>query len=258
MATFDHSDLVATRSRWRAALWIVFGLIAALLLIVSVAIGPLLFERNDYAGVPSIEGRADYRDPALMKAAWSLPVAASYQRGIFEYQANASFCGPASISNLLRSQGRPMSQGEVIDGTRYDPWFGILIGGLTLDEVAHLLAYRAGVEAIIVRDATLVQFRSLMARSNELNMRMLLNFHRGPMFGRGHGHFSPVLGYLSDRDLVLIGDVNAEYRPYLVPTERLWKATGTIDNATGKERGIVMVRASSSPTPQIRRAARPL
>lgn len=79
-------------------------------------------------------------------------------------------------------------------------------------------------------------------------MRAIVNFHRGPLFARGHGHFSPVLGYLADRDLVFVGDVNRDYRPYLVPTERLWRAAATVDSATGKSRGLLIV-ALPAPTP---------
>lgn len=238
------------RSPVRIFLSVLLATVAGLLLIVAIEVGPLIFEKNAYERVPSIEQRADYRDPALMAQAWALPVAATYRRGAFEFQENQSFCGPTSIANLLRSTGEPTSQDAVIDGTKYDPWFGILIGGLTLDEEARLLAHRTGQRAIIVRDPSLAEFRALVARANDPSVRMIVNFHRGPMFGRGHGHFSPVLGYLADHDLVLVGDVNAEYRPYLVPAERLWGATDTVDSATGKERGILLVRIQPPrPTP---------
>jgi len=78
---------------------------------------------------------------------------------------------------------------------------------------------------------------------NDPHLRFVVNFHRGPLFGRGHGHFSPLLGYVADRDLVLVGDVNPAYRPFLVSTERLWRATDTIDDATGKKRGLAVLTA---------------
>ncbi|UVO51748.1 phytochelatin synthase family protein [Sphingomonas sp. SUN019] len=228
-----------------------FAFLALLLLIVTVGaiiIGPLLFAPNNYAGVPSIERRADYRSPALMKAAWTLPVARTYARNRFEFQDNPSFCGPTSVANLLHSIGIPLSQHSVIDGTPYDPWFGVLIGGMTLDDLARLLAMRTKARVQVVRDPTLAQFRALMTVANDPRRRMIVNFHRGPMFGRGHGHFSPVLGFLADRDLVLVGDVNADYGPYLTPVDRLWRATDTIDDATGKERGLIVADVSAPKT----------
>jgi hypothetical protein len=242
-------DGVATRHRRRLLRRILFVLLALLVLLVAataITIGPLLFAPNTYKGVPSIEARADYRPPALMKAAWNLPVSRTYARTPFEFQENPSFCGPTSIANVLHSIGMQLTQQGVIRGTRYEPWFGVLIGGMTMDDVAHLLAMRTGRRVYVARDLTLAQFRRLMAMANDPRRRMIVNFHRGPMFGRGHGHFSPVLGYLAERDLVLVGDVNANYRPYLAPVELLWRATDTIDSETGKERGVVV--ADVSPT----------
>ena len=63
------------------------------------------------------------------------------------------------------------------------------------------------------------------------------------VFGRGHGHFSPVLGYLPAEDLVFVGDVNASYRPWLVPTTRLFDAQNTIDSSSHAKRGVLEVEA---------------
>jgi hypothetical protein len=241
-------DGVATRHR-RLLRRILFVFLALLILLVGAAtitIGPLLFAPNNYNGVPSIEARADYRPPALMKAAWDLPVSRAYARTPFEFQDNPSFCGPTSVANLLHSIGLPLTQHGVIQGTPYEPWFGVLIGGMTMDDLARLLAMRTGRRVLVVRDLTLPQFRRLMATANDPRRRMIANFHRGPMFGRGHGHFSPVLGYLAARDLVFVGDVNSHYRPYLAPVERLWRATDTIDSETGKERGIIVADVSTT------------
>jgi len=60
---------------------------------------------------------------------------------------------------------------------------------------------------------------------------------------RGHGHFSPVLGYLPAEDLVFVGDVNANYRPWLVPTSRLFDAQNTIDSSSHAKRGLLEVKA---------------
>lgn len=222
------------------------GLLLALILVAgAVMVGPYLFERNAYEGVPSIEARADYRDPALMQAAWSMPVARAYRAGGFEYQDNPSFCGPTSIANLLRSLGRPTDQHQVIDGTNYEPWFGVLLGGLTLDELADLLAQRLDRPVATVRNPTLDAFRRHLARANDPDVRLIVNFHRGPLFGRGLGHFSPVLAYLPDRDLVLVGDTNRDYRPFLVGSELLWRAMNTVDSDSGRPRGLLVVTGSS-------------
>ena len=40
---------------------------------------------------------------------------------------------------------------------------------------------------------------------------------------------------------MLVLDVNARYRPWLVKTERLWQAANTVDRQTGKKRGLLLI-----------------
>ena len=40
-----------------------------------------------------------------------------------------------------------------------------------------------------------------------------------------------------------MGDVNARFKPWLVPTQRLWEAQDTIDSDTGLKRGVLEVEA---------------
>ncbi|HXZ17352.1 MAG TPA: phytochelatin synthase family protein, partial [Roseiarcus sp.] len=55
--------------------------------------------------------------------------------------------------------------------------------------------------------------------------------------------FSPVLGYIADQDLVFVGDVNAKFKPWLVPTQRLYDAQNTIDSDSGLKRGVLEIEA---------------
>ena len=70
-----------------------------------------------------------------------------------------------------------------------------------------------------------------------------VNFHRGPLFGIGHGHFSPILGYLADEDLVFVGEVNHDYMPFVVSSARLFDAMNTVDSASGLKRGLLVIDA---------------
>ena len=237
----DHTPAQRPPKRGKVAALVLAAVASIGLAVGGWSVAPLLIDGGEYAAVPSIEHRTDYRDAAAMEAAWRLPVAAAYRSHPYEFQTNPSFCGPASLANLLRSTGRNVSQGEVLRGSKHRAWFGLLIPGLTLDEVAELLRLRSGRPVVVVRGASLPEFRAHLARTNDPARRYLANFHRGPLFGRGHGHHSPLLGYLADRDLVLVGDVNADYRPFLVSSERLWRAAETIDSETGKKRGLLFV-----------------
>jgi len=211
----------------------------AVLGFAAFKLAPLAFEGGDYANTASVERDPSFQDKDLLAKAWRLPVALSYVKLPFEFQHNQSVCGPASVADVLHSLGDTRSQEQTLASSPHVAWFGYLLGGLTLDEEADLLAKETGKPVTVLRDLTLDQFREEMRGVNDTRRRYVANFHRGPLFGRGHGHHSPLVAYLADRDLVLVGDVNASYRPYLVPTERLWRATATVDGATGRARGLV-------------------
>ena len=73
--------------------------------------------RQEKLDVPSIKDEATYQDAALLERAWHLPVAATFQRGLF-FQPNGSVCGPTSVANVQRSFGRgSASVDSVLDGT---------------------------------------------------------------------------------------------------------------------------------------------
>jgi len=72
-------------------------------------------------------------------------------------------------------------------------------------------------------------------------MFSLGNFTRGPLFGTGGGHHSPIAGYLGDEDLVLVLDVNDKYGPWLVKAERLYDAMNTVDTGARKKRGLLLI-----------------
>ncbi len=217
------------------------GIALALLGGAAAVVPPLLWgDRVDYAQVESIERSAAYPDPALLERAFALPVAALYRRGL-DYQRNGSFCGPTSLVNVMRSLGLEAAQPTILDGTHTRAVFGILPGGVTLDELAEIARQKLGRPVTVLRDLDLDGFRAHLRRANDPSVRYIANFTRGPLFGRGGGHHSPIAGYLADRDLVLVLDVNARYRPWLVSPARLLAAMNTTDRATGKHRGLLLI-----------------
>jgi len=211
----------------------------ALLLVLGFA---GLFVRYTYFpprfDVPSIAATPEYQDPRLLASAWELPVARAYKHRV-DSQPNGSTCGPTSLANVFRSAGTgPSTVDGVLDGSGKCP-LGVCWGGLSLDELAELFRSKTGRKVTLLRGLTLEQFREQMARSNDPARRYVVNFHRGLLFGKGVGHHSPVGGYLADRDLVFVLDVNAAFGPWLVPTERLFRAVDSSD--TGKKRGLLVL-----------------
>jgi hypothetical protein len=189
--------------------------------------------------VPSIAATPQYQDRSLLDRAWALPVAATFERHVVS-QTNGSVCGPSSVANILRSLGASdISQAKVIDGSGYC-WTGACIPGLTLDELADLAQKRTSKKVTVVRDLTLDELRAHLKRSNDRSRRYLINFHRGLLFGKGTGHHSPIAGYLEAEDLVLVLDVNDKFGPWLVSSERLFRAMDSIDSSSGKKRGLLV------------------
>lgn len=223
---------------------LVLGLGAAALAILP----NLLFgDGVDYASVASIKKEASYQDPALLAAAFELPNAARYQSAGIEYQANGSFCGPTSVANALRSTGadpKIATQKQMLDGTNIETTFGVLLGGITLDQLADVAIARfpRAAEISLYRDLELDALRALLVKANDPAYRLIANFHRGPLFATGGGHHSPIAGYLADKDLVLVLDVNEKYKPWLVSSERLFRAIDTVDKSSGKKRGVLEIK----------------
>jgi len=181
------------------------------------------------------------QDPDLLEHAWSLPVALLYRDDGYETQQNWTNCGPTSAANLLQSMGVDLDQREVARTAGVRTFFGLIMGGLTLDQMADVLRETTAREVVIHRNLDLDGLRAHMHRANNPGHRFIVNFDRRPLWGEGAGHFSPVLGYLGAHDQVFVGDVNDDFDPFLTPTERLLEALNTVDSETGLMRGLLEV-----------------
>jgi phytochelatin synthase len=233
-----------TRPRkWLRA--IAFVVLCAVLAVTGVVLRATVFApRFD---VPSIRERPEYQDATLLARAWDLPSATTFGRRV-DYQTNPSVCGPTSVANVLRSLGEggasaPTTR-DVLDGSGKCAT-GLCINGLTLDEVASLLGRKTTRKIRVLRDLPLDAFRDEMRRANDPARRVVVNFHRGLLFGKGTGHHSPIGGYLEDVDLVFVLDVNGSFGPWLVATERLYRAVDSIDGSSGRKRGLIVIEAPS-------------
>ena len=213
----------------------------------AVVVVPQLLwaDRANYSGAVSIKTTHEYQDPALLAKAWALPVAARYRSEI-DFQHNGSFCGPTSVVNVMHSLGLGGDQGTVLAGTDISTILGFLPGGITLDQLATVAEQRLGKNGTVLRDLDLAGFREHLRQVNDPSRRYIINFTRGPLFGTGGGHHSPIAGYLSEEDLVLVLDVNKKYGPWLTKPDRLYEAMNTVDRASGKKRGLLLLRQASS------------
>jgi len=214
-------------------IWMAAGLVAVL-----VAAGVGVLAMGPPQASPEAIQTSVTRTPELMSQANALPVAATIAPGL-AFQSNPSLCGPASLANVFRSLGEEeRTSDDVLDGSGLC-WTGYCIMGLTLDELAGLAQARTQRKVTVLRDLTLDQFRDQMRRANDPNRRYLINFSRQPIFGAGAGHHSPIGGYLADRDMVYVLDVNEAYGPWLIETDRLFAAMNTFDG--DRKRGLLLI-----------------
>lgn len=216
--------------------------LAALVLGGSVAVVPSLIwgDHADYSQVVSIKGAAEYQDPALLERAWALPVARLYRSGI-DYQRNASFCGPTSLVNVSRSLRQPSDQASILQSTGVASVLDYLPGGVTLDQLAAIARQKLGRRVTAMHDLDREGFREQLRHVNDPSRRYVVNFARGPLFGTGGGHHSPIAGYLPELDLVFVLDVNRAYAPWLVKSDRLYDAMNTVDSRSHQKRGLLVI-----------------
>lgn len=177
----------------------------------------------------------------------------------FQTQAEPAYCGLTSLTIALNSlgidPGRPWKgPWRWFDETMLDCCVAldeVRARGITLDELA-CLARCNGAQAEVERgdDHPLAGFRAQIARmaGTAEGPRLLASYARGVLDQTGEGHFSPVAGYHAGRDLALVLDVaRFKYPPHWVAIADLHAATRTIDPATGRSRGwIVLSRATRS------------
>jgi glutathione gamma-glutamylcysteinyltransferase len=177
----------------------------------------------------------------------------------FQTQAEPAYCGLTSLTIVLNSLGidpgrRWKGPWRWFDETMLDCCVAldeVRARGITLDELA-CLARCNGARAEVERgeDHPLAGFRAHVARmaGTADGPRLLASYARGVLDQTGEGHFSPVAGYHAGRDLALVLDVaRFKYPPHWVAITTLHAATRTIDPATGRSRGwIVLSRATRS------------
>lgn len=225
---------MSRRRRW---LWVLFAVLMA-------AVGAVTYLRSRLAyevpsGFSSIKALSVYQQPEALERAWALPVASKYPRPPL-WQSNPSACGPTAVANVLHSTGALEATADSVAEFGAGCFKGVCFGGLTLEQLATATRGAAPKwQVTALHTLTLEQFRDELRQANALDRRLIINFHRGPLFGTGGGHHSPIAGYLEADDLVFVLDVNERYQPWLVPAPRLYEAMHTVDPSSGELRGLL-------------------
>jgi hypothetical protein len=122
--------------------------------------------------------------------------------------------------------------------------------GMTLAELGKLMAsYSLRTKIIFSGDSRPEQFRKLAVDNlKQPGNFVLVNYLRKTIGQETGGHISPLAAYHEGTDRFLILDVSRyKYPPAWVTTEQLWRAMNTVDQASGKTRGFVLVSRPIKP-----------
>ncbi|MCO5587602.1 hypothetical protein L7F22_041551 [Adiantum nelumboides] len=177
----------------------------------------------------------------------------------FQTQAEPAYCGLSSLAVVLNAlsvdPGRKWKgPWRWFDESMLDccePLENVKKNGITFSKVSCLAQCAgASVQAFRANQSSLDLFRSFVetcAASDDHHL--VVTYDRRTMKQTGTGHFSPLGGYHRQKDMALILDVaRFKYPPHWVPLSLLWEAINTIDEATGKFRGFMIIHKRERPT----------
>jgi Phytochelatin synthase len=182
----------------------------------------------------------------------------------FVTQINQAYCGVATIVMVLNGLGIPAPEAPQYKPYRVftqENFFNneatqqvirpevVSRQGMTLEQLGQLFAsYAVKVEVYPAAETTLQEFRRLVAENlKQPGNFVVVNYLRREIGQERGGHISPIAAYNEPSDRFLILDVaRYKYPPVWVKAEDLWQAMTTLDPASGKTRGFVLVSRSES------------
>ena len=185
----------------------------------------------------------------------------------FVTQDNLAYCGVATLVMILNALDieapvapnhqipglvsyRFFTQENVFDNEKtHDVIKPELIArqGMTLKELGGLFqSYPVVVQTFHGEEVSLAQFRKLAVQNlQESGNFLIVNYSRKSLGQKGGGHISPIAAYHEQSDQFLILDVaRYRYSPVWVEAETLWSAMNTVDSASGKTRGFILLNPS--------------
>jgi hypothetical protein len=169
---------------------------------------------------------------------------------MFESQSRAAFCGVASsvvVLNALRDASPRLTQTTFFSdaASRVRTSLRVTLEGMSLAQLTDLLrAHGVDAELFYASDSDVAVFRTIVQKNLQTRGDFVVVNYERAVLGQGEtGHISPLAAYNAQADRVLILDVAAyKYPPAWVATQALWNAMNTVDSASGRSRGFVVVR----------------
>ncbi|KAF0699353.1 Aste57867_10069 [Aphanomyces stellatus] len=198
----------------------------------------------------SIKKNPKYKDATFLQRVWASPVGQLFLQGKLEYQLQEGYCMPSTLRNVLKSI--PHVDAKDVPVAKPGP-------STPEKYVAKLDAIGYTTSTIVFGSDGYDAFVAALKHANDPTYRVAINFLRSPLFGINSpsfaphnlllalagGHFSVVVGFLEDENLVAVFDVNHTYGPFLVDAKRLYNAVSAHDFQSGKTRALVVSKINA-------------
>lgn len=227
------------------------GALLALALLGSAAQADVTPAAGELIYLTEPAGEALFMDAELRSDYFKL---ASY----LETEQILTFCGPATIAGVLNSLDIPrpvpiqfhpwslFTQDSIFtpENQAVKAYPKVENEGLVLPELAQFFR-NLGVSADHrhADEFSLDEFRTIVRDTLAgADKRLVVNYFRVPLGQIGGGHISPAAAYDEDTDRLLVLDVaKYKYAPVWLKLADLHASMMTVDDSSGKMRGIVVV-----------------
>ncbi|CAK9088639.1 unnamed protein product [Durusdinium trenchii] len=181
----------------------------------------------------------------------------------FHTQGEPAYCGLGTLAMVMNALGvdpervwkgpwRWFSE-SLLDCC--EPLETVKERGITFSKVAclarcngaHVEAHRADEPDVSLEDFRRAVRKTCEADPEDENFQVIVaSYSRKALNQTGDGHYSPIGGYHSETDQVLILDVaRFKYPPHWVPVKTLWEAMCRVDQETGRSRGFMVIGSTT-------------
>ena len=191
----------------------------------------IMYSTLKKAIVPSIKDTKAYKDTELLHRLRQSAMGSLYQSAV-EFQFQEGYCCPATQRTILKS----------LPGLNHSLLADPKRGPATIEKFAETLDEQSqGMtkSSIALGSEGYETFLAALKKVNNPKYRVAANFLRSPLFGFVRsiwpsslmltflgGHFSPIVGFFEDLNLVAVFDVNHNYSTFFVTPERFYDAVG--------------------------------
>ncbi len=233
---------------------VVGGAVVAMSLAVCAVVWAIAFRTPPIDRQPLPAGMVSLKSVAGSQLLAESPIISEYSEitPALESQSRAAFCGAASsviVLNALHRSTPALTQVTLFPDAATQ--LRTTFGGMTLAQLGELLRANDALATVTYASETDIDAFRASARQNLQTPRdyIVVNYQRAVLGQHESGHISPLAAYDAQTDQLLILDVAAyKYPPVWVATRDLWNAMNTIDAASGRTRGFIVVESTSIST----------